>query len=112
MDKLTQYQQIIEKTLIKISQMLAKEDDYESLLSIDHIRGQYILMSDGWEDGKRHYQPIIHLETKPNAEIWLRCDNTDLEVGQDLVSQGVSLKDIQLAFYSPQMRKYAQKALA
>jgi hypothetical protein len=112
MDKLTQYQEIIENTLVKIGQMLANEADYESLLSIDHQRGQYILMSDGWENGKRHYHPIIHIETKPNAEVWLRCDNTDLAVGQDLVNQGIALKDIQLAFYSPQMRKYAQQAIA
>jgi len=49
---------------------------------------------------------------KPNAEVWLRCDNTDLAVGQDLVNQGIDIRDIRLAFYSPQMRKYAQEVIA
>ncbi len=43
-----------------------------------------------YEDGRRRYQPIIHLETKPNAEVWLR-DNTDLEIGQDLVGLGLKV---------------------
>ncbi|TAE00602.1 MAG: hypothetical protein EAZ97_05360 [Bacteroidetes bacterium] len=108
MDKLEKYQIIIERTLTKISQMLAQDPDIESLLCIDHQRKQYILMSDGWFKGNRHYHPVVHIQMQANAEVWLRADNTDLEVGKDLIKQGIDIKDMIAAFYSPNMRKYVR----
>lgn len=110
MDKLVFYQKIITQTLTEISEMLAKDKDCEALLCIDPTRGQYILMSDGWTNGKRYYHSVVHLEIRQNGEIWLRADNTDLEVGKTLIEQGIDKNDIVPAFYSPLMRQYAKSA--
>lgn len=107
MDTLTNYQQIVAEVLNEINTKLTNQKDRETLLSIDHQHGQYILISDGWEDTKRYYNPIVHIEIKPDNSVWLRHDNTDLEIGQELVDRGIARKDIVLAFYSPQMRKFA-----
>ncbi len=110
MDKLAHYQELIEKKLLEIQAMLAQDEDCEALLCIDRQRGQYILMSDGWYKGNRHYHPIVHLEIRPDGEVWLRADNTDLAVGNSLIEQGIEKRDLVPAFYSPTMREYAQKA--
>jgi hypothetical protein len=107
MDRLTSYQDAIVKTLTEVSELL-QTSPVEALISIDHAHGQYILIADGWEGATRHYSTLAHIELKPNAEVWLRCDNTDIEVGQMLINQGIAKQDITLAFYSPAMREYAQ----
>ncbi len=61
MDKLTNYQKIIEQTLIEIRNLVAQDTKCEALLCIDILRGQYILMSDGWVNGQRYYHTIIHI---------------------------------------------------
>ncbi len=106
MDRLTEYQKAITEALTEVSQNL-NYSAVEALLSIDHTHGQYILIADGWEGSKRHYSTLAHIELKNNAEVWLRCDNTDLEIGQMLILRGIAPKDIVPAFYSPAMREYA-----
>lgn len=107
MDRLATYQDAIVKTLTEVSELL-QTSTVEALISIDHAHGQYILIADGWEGTTRHYSTLTHIELKSNAEVWLRCDNTDLEIGQMLILRGIAPKDIVPAFYSPAMREYAQ----
>jgi len=101
--------QIIEQILLEISQIIDNDIDMESILSIDAERGQYILMSDGWAESKRFYHPVVHLELKKDGIIWLRCDNTDLGIGEMLIEKGIPKNEIIPAFYSPQMRELIMK---
>ncbi|MCU0450764.1 MAG: XisI protein [Bernardetiaceae bacterium] len=89
---------------------LAASGGLEPLLSIDRGRGQYILMADGWEGTERRYAPLAHVELRPDGQVWLRCDNTDLEIGQRLIDVGIQAKDIVPAFFSPQLRQFARRA--
>jgi hypothetical protein len=107
MDTLDQYHEIISDVLQEISKQV-QSPQIEALISIDRTRGQYILMVDGWEGNKRYYTSLVHIDLKTNAEVWLRCDNTDIEVGQMLIAKGIDAKNIVPAFYSPKMRQYAQ----
>ena len=111
MDKLAHYQQIANDIVTEIAAKLAS-NNLESLLSIDKLHGQYLVLSDGWNGIERNYGPLVHIEIKPNAKIWLRYDGTDLEIGQSLLDKGVLPSDLVLAFYSPQMRKYSGFAVA
>ena len=106
MDRLNKYQTIISDVLEEVAKQV-QSALIEALLSIDHIHRQYILMTDGWEDTKRYYTPLVHVDLKEDAKVWLRCDNTDLEIGQMLIDRGIAVQDIVPAFYSPKMRKYA-----
>ncbi len=108
MDTQDKYRHIIEKTMLNVQETLLELKDIEVSLSLDHQRGEYILITDVWEDGKRFYYPLIHISLKSNQEIWLKCDNTDLEIGQMLINQGIDKHLIVPAFYSPKMRAYAK----
>jgi hypothetical protein len=108
MDRIAHYQTAITQVLAEVS-TLAASGGLEALLSIDGSRGQYILMADGWEGSERHYAPLAHVELRPDGQVWLRCDNTDLEIGQRLIDSGIQAKDIVPAFFSPQLRHYAQR---
>jgi uncharacterized ferredoxin-like protein len=73
----------------------------------DAKHGQYLVLTDGWEESVRQYTTVVHIEVKNDATIWLRCDATDLEIGETLIEKGASRVDIVPAFFSPQMRSYA-----
>lgn len=105
MDKRTNYQKIIADILTEVHEQLICDTTRENLLSIDHQHGQYLLISDGWEASKRFYVPIIHIEIRHDNSVWLRQENTDLEIGEELIRRGISRTDIVPAFYSPQMRQ-------
>lgn len=107
MDKLTKYQNIASLVVTEVAQKLDVSDNMEPLLSIDKQHGQYIVLSDSWDGIDRNYGPLVHIEVKPDAKVWLRYDGTDLEIGQELLDRGVLPSDLVLAFYSPQMRKYS-----
>lgn len=107
MDRLTQYAHIITEVLEEVGKQV-QTVQIEALLSIDHIRHQYILIADGWEGTKRFYATLVHIDLKEEGKVWLRCDNTDLEIGQMLIEKGIASQDIIPAFYSPKMREYAK----
>ena len=109
MDKLKKYEKIVNEVILDVSEKLS---DADSILSIDKIHGQYIILMDSWEGIERNYGPLVHIEIKPDNKIWLRFDGTDLEIGQELLNKGISEKDLVLAFHSPQMRKYTKFAMA
>lgn len=111
MDKLSNYQKIIEKVFLDFQNLLDTESNREILLSLDAERGQYLLISDAWEEGSRYYQTLMHVELKADSSVWLRLDATDLELGETLIKHGIERKDIIAAFYSETMRKYMKESL-
>ncbi len=48
--------------------------------------------------------PLAHLIK--NGEVWLQHDATDAEIANQLVEMGVPKKDIVLAFYTENHRRY------
>ena len=112
MDKLIKYRKIAHSVITEIAQKLISSNVTESILSIDENRGQYLVLSDSWDGIERSYGPLVHIEVKEDAKVWLRYDGTDLEIGQELLDKGISTKDLVLAFHSPQMRQYTGFAVA
>jgi hypothetical protein len=107
MDKLNLYHQIAAEVVTEIAGYLATLPDREAMLMTDTNHGQYLVLTDGWEESVRQYATIVHIEVKPDATVWLRCDATDLEIGETLIQKGIQRMDIIPAFFSSQMRKYA-----
>ncbi len=78
---------------------------------MDTKRRQYLLISDAWENGRRYYQTLMHVELKSDTSVWLRLDATDLELGQTFINHRIARKDIVAAFYSETMRAYMREVL-
>jgi hypothetical protein len=112
MDKITKYKQIAQKILDEVLEMMKNMDNTEVFEVNEIEKGHFLLMTDGWDDVERSYGPLIHIEVKSNGKVWLRQDSTDLEIGRLLLDNGVSPDDIVLAFYSPNMRKFTNYAVA
>ncbi len=112
MDKVKKYKQIAQKVLDDVLEMMKNIDNTEVFEVNEVEKGHFLLMTDGWDGIERSYGPLIHIEVKSTGKVWLRQDGTDLEIGQILLDKGVATDDIVLAFYSPNMRKYTDYAVA
>ena len=78
---------------------------------LDETNGRYQLLYVGWENGKRVFTPIIHVDIIGD-KIWIQCDNTEEGITDELIDMGVSKKQIVLAFRPPEARDYYGFAVA
>lgn len=112
MDKVANYKKIAQKIIDEVLEMMKNIDNTEVFEINGLEKGHFLLMTDGWEGIERSYGPLIHIEVKNNGKVWLRQDSTDLEIGRILLDYGVNPDDMVLAFYSPNMRKFTDFAVA
>lgn len=63
----------------------------------------------GWEELRRVYGCIIHIDIK-DGKIWIQRDGTETRVANELVTAGVPKQDIILGFHAPYKRKFTEFA--
>ena len=105
MDKVKKYKKLIRDMLTEIADRFRRNSDWEILEAFDEEHGQYLLFTDGWRGSVRDYGCFMHIEVKLDGKIWLRRDGTDLDIGQDIIDEGVPKSDVVLAFHSPVRRE-------
>jgi hypothetical protein len=108
MDKLNHYREIIQKILGDYSHRRSDEN-IESQAIFDLKRDHYQVVNVGWENGKRVYGSVIHLDIK-NNKIWLQYNGTEIDIATKLVELGVPNGDIVLGFQAPHRRQYTDYA--
>ncbi len=69
------------------------------------------MLAIGWEQGKRVYYPVFHLDIK-NGEIWVQEDATDFDRVGALERRGVPKHDIVLGFHPAYKRAMGEYAVA
>ncbi len=103
MDRLTHYKNLVRTALDEIAQDFSRSD-WKIIKAYDETRGQYLLFTDNWKGSSRQYGCFMHLEVNPNGKIYLHRDGTDLDIGQQLLDEGVPKSDMVIGFHSPAMR--------
>ena len=58
----------------------------------------------GWDEQKRVYGFVIHVDIKKDGKVWIQRDRTEAGVANELVAAGVPKEDIVLAFKAPYVR--------
>ncbi len=108
MDKITHYKKIV-RTFVEevVSLSPPEEDGIEEQLITDDEHGHYLYFGVGWQNGGEHwfYAAFIHIDVKPNGEVWLQHDGTDLRVAKRLCERGILPQDLILGFHPPYDRK-------
>ena len=108
------YQQIITEILeyyAALPSMGGQNGEFEEQLIIDKDHNHFQILAIGWEDSKRIYYPVFHIDIK-NAKIWVQEDATDFDFVGELEKRGVPASDIILAFHAPYKRQYTAYAVA
>lgn len=77
----------------------------EKELIFDCQRNRYLVVHVGWEDEKRAYGSVIHVDIK-DGKIWIQRDLTEEGIANELVELGVPKSDIVLGFRAPHVRQF------
>jgi hypothetical protein len=108
MDTLNQYRQIIQDLLSDYSRRRTTPD-IDSQCNFDIQRDHYQIVNVGWENDRRVYGCVIHLDII-NQKIWLQYNGTEIDIAEKLCDRGVPKTDIVLGFqpaYRRPMTEYA-----
>ncbi|MCY7284262.1 MAG: XisI protein, partial [Cyanobacteria bacterium CAN_BIN43] len=103
MARLEQYRHFIQLILTQYAQIPPAYGEIERQTIFDTERDHYQLVNTGWENHRRVYGCLIHLDIR-DEKIWVQYDGTEAGVANQLVELGVPKQDIVLAFQSPFMR--------
>jgi XisI protein len=112
MDKLAKYRSLIKELLTNYAAPANDNTkDLEDQLIFDTERDHYQIMSVGWNNNKRVYFCLLHLDIK-NDKIWLQENSTDYDIVEDLIKLGVPNSDVVIGFIPADVRPYTEYAVA
>jgi hypothetical protein len=85
-------------------------DGIERQFIQDDANGHYQLLHIGWDGLKAVRNILVHIDIKADL-VWVQCDYTDYQIVDLLLEQGLTEKQIVLAFHAPYKRQYTGFAL-
>ncbi|MEY2977460.1 MAG: XisI protein [Prochlorotrichaceae cyanobacterium] len=110
METLDYYRQIIQDILAEYSTHKPAYGDIEMEVIFDRNHDRYQLVCTGWNQQKRIYGSLIHIDLKGN-KIWIENDGTEVGIANLLVERGVDKNNIVLAYQAPHLRQYTEFAI-
>lgn len=104
MDKLNLYRERVKTILDEYAQHKYSYGNIDIEKIFDNERDHYQIISIGWNDQKRVYNPIMHLDIK-NEKIWIQENITEVDIATELIDMGVPKSDIVIGFHTPKVRQ-------
>lgn len=100
------------KTLLeRYGQLTSANDEVETQIIIDTEHDHYQLVQVGWQNKRRIYGCILHLDIKGD-KVWIQHNGTEVEIADELVALGIPKKNIVVGFHSPYKRQFTEFATA
>ena len=85
--------------------------DVKHRILSDRANNSFQLLTSGWSGTHYLFGPVFHFDII-NGKIWMQCNNTEHEVVDELMAEGVDNQDIVLGFLPPHARKFSGFAVA
>jgi len=113
MDKLERYRTKIEKVLTDYHNWVSGASNLkeESCLAFDEVRDRDFWFFMGWEGQKKTRNIQVHIRIV-NDKIYIEEDWTEEGIATELMREGISNREIVLAFHPPNERKHTEFAIA
>lgn len=113
MDKIKHYQEVILDFLHRYNSEIGNPTNtaVERRVLADKEQNSFQLLSVGWKGKHFIFGPIFHFDII-DGKIWIQCNNTEREVVDELMANGVDRNDIVLGFVSPNARRFSGFATA
>lgn len=108
MDRLNTYRSAIQQIISNHQD----QDTSPELLSetiFDTERDHYQLVNVGWQNDRRIYGCILHLDIL-NGKVWIQYNGTEFDIANELVDRGIPKQDIVLGFQSTFKRQFTEFA--
>jgi len=110
MAKLEEYRDKVKQILTKYSQYKPSYGEVEIEQIFDVERDHYQILSVGWNQQKRVYGTMMHIDIKDN-KIWIQQNTTEVDIAQELVEMGIPKQDIVIGFHTAKMRQLTDYAV-
>lgn len=107
-DQSSRDQVILESVLRECAQFYASQKT-RTLTVFDRLRGQFLLIDEGWDGFKHIHRVWVHVELI-EGKFWIQKDGTEDGIAVDLVNAGIPKERIVLAFQHPFRRQYSEFA--
>ena len=111
MDTLDTYRQIIEQVLTPYTRIPYAYGDLQCKAIFDRRADSYMLITLGWNKGKRVHGCLVHIDIIGD-KVWLQRDDTDYGIAHELEQAGIPQDHIVLGFQAPNVRPHTAYAVA
>ena len=111
MDRLEHYRTVVSRLIGEYASYKPSHGQIKTEAIVDRDRDHYEVMHVGWDGIRRVHGSVIHIDIV-DGKVWLRCDNTNRVIADELVEAGIPPDKIVLGFRSPEERKYTGFAVA
>ena len=111
LEKIQNYRTIIKQILSQYASYQPSNGEIEMETLFDTEQNRYQLLAIGWNQDKRIYGCSMHLDIKA-GKIWIQANNTEIDIAEALVSQGVPKEDIVIGLQPAYLRQYTGYAIA
>ena len=111
MEKIKKYQKAILNVLNAYQR--TSTTAVETLLLVDTERHHYQVVEAGWQDADHyHYGILFHIHIKPTGKVVILENNTEDDLAEFLIDNGVSKTDIVINFIPERVRQFTGYAVA
>ena len=110
MDRLKGYPEIVQTLLKSYAAYSQNESAIDTELIFDTTRDHYQLVHVGWQNERRVYGCVLHLDIKA-GKIWLQHNGTEADIAAELAELGIPKNDIVIGFHSPFKRQFTEYAV-
>jgi hypothetical protein len=111
LEKTQNYRTIIKEILSQYATYQPSNGEIEMETLFDTEQNRYQLLAIGWNQDKRIYGCSMHLDIKA-GKIWIQANNTEVDIAEALVAQGVPKEDIVIGLQPAYLRQYTGYAIA
>lgn len=103
--------QAVIKVLEDYIDFLKNDPDSQLQLIIDEKNDRYLLIEMGWQEQRRIYGVLIHMDIV-DGKIWIQQDGTEDGVASELVALLIPKQQIVLGFKSENRRRITEFAVS
>ncbi len=111
MAELEKYGIKLKELLERYAKLAATDDEVETQIIIDSDQNHYQLVQVGWQNKRRIYGCILHLDITDD-KVWIQHNGTEFEIADELVALGIPKEKIVVGFHSPFKRQLTEFAVA
>ena len=94
---LNNYPSIIQQLFHNYIEFLGETNEIQLEAIIDLQNHHYLLVEIGWENGRRIYGTLLHIDII-DSKLWIQQDGTEEGIANELVALGIPKQQIVLGF--------------
>ncbi|MFK7908953.1 MAG: element excision factor XisI family protein [Chitinophagales bacterium] len=109
MDRIEKYKDIIKNEMTYRAGARSANSDVKRHLVMNVDRTDFVVLSFGWKGKSFQHYVTFHVQVK-NNQVWIYQNNTDVDLVEVFVKNGIPRKDIVIGFFTEFQRSLTEYA--